>query len=804
MPGVGWFDVALGGAVASSVVVLAGTLREGDAPGARYLAAMLVGAIIWAGLSILQRQTTDLGVSTAVAVGIFVGIFVVVTSYPFFALTFGGYREAVSTRLYGLLWVFPAALLLVMTTNVDAGALWTFQRANSTNLAAVGPGFWLFVAYAYALNLVSTILLLRAAARSKRFYQSQVAAIVVAVLAPWISNVLFLFGPLDTDPTAIAFAVSGLALFYAMQQLGFLDVTPVARDTLVDTIDAGMIVLDDEDRVLDTNEAFRTAFDLSAPAGEDLATVLGPHSAVRDALRERSTESQVVATGDGSDTRYFELTGSSLAEGSDDPIGHLFLLHDVTDREERESRLRESEQRYRTLAENFPRGVVALFDDDRRYYLVEGGVFEYIDLEEADFEGRTIDDVHTEGYVERFGGYYDSVFEGERHTFEFYHDGRTYRTRLVPVRDASGAVTAGMSMSTDITELKDRERELERYETVVETVPDGVFLIDDEATLITANRGGAAMLGLEPGTVEGRTIESFIDLGIFDPAVPERYDEIVADLLSDETDAEEVTYTHEIYPVDGDTVLVEAHITLLPYDRDFQGLVAVYRDVTDREEVMRELERQNEQLEQFASVVSHDLRNPLNVANSRVELARETGDLDHLDGAVEAHQRMDSLIDDVLELARQGDLVTETEPVHLAAVAQEAWSHIEAPAASLEVETDGAVAADRSRLSQLLQNCLHNAVQHGGPEVTITVGLLDGEADGADGFYVADDGPGIDPGDRETVFEYGTTDHVDGTGLGLAIVKDIAEGHGWEVEVAESDAGGARIEFRGVAVPARP
>ncbi|OYR87860.1 hypothetical protein DJ71_05250, partial [Halorubrum sp. E3] len=69
-----------------------------------------------------------------------------------------------------------------------------------------------------------------------------------------------------------------------------------------------------------------------------------------------------------------------------------------------------------------------------------------------------------------------------------------------------------------------------------------------------------------------------------------------------------------------------------------------------------------------------------------------------------------------------------------------------------------------------------------------------------DGFYVADDGPGIDPADREAVFEAGVTSDPDGTGFGLKIVGEVAEAHGWTVELAESETGGTRFEFRGVEV----
>jgi signal transduction histidine kinase len=232
---------------------------------------------------------------------------------------------------------------------------------------------------------------------------------------------------------------------------------------------------------------------------------------------------------------------------------------------------------------------------------------------------------------------------------------------------------------------------------------------------------------------------------------------------------------------------------------------AIYTDVTDQKEHERELERQNERLDEFASVVSHDLRNPLNVAEGRLELARETGDPEHFDTVERAHGRMRRLIEGLLELARQGRQLGETTPVSLADAAEVAWGTVDGDGADLRIEgSPPTVLADRDRLSQLFENLFSNAVEHsstdpdsrasGDGTPTVTVGPL---PDG-DGFFVADDGPGVPPEERDRVFESGYTTAEDGTGFGLAIVRSIAEAHGWSVSLTESEAGGTRFEFVGV------
>jgi signal transduction histidine kinase len=204
-----------------------------------------------------------------------------------------------------------------------------------------------------------------------------------------------------------------------------------------------------------------------------------------------------------------------------------------------------------------------------------------------------------------------------------------------------------------------------------------------------------------------------------------------------------------------------------------------------------QLERQNDRLESFASVVAHDLRNPLNVIRGRAELAQATGDTAHLDSAFRSLDRMETIIEDVLALARGGEDDVESESVKLTDVVEASWSHVDTGTAELDAGFLSTIQADPDRLARLFENLFRNAIEHGGPDVTVSVAMLDDE----DGFYVADDGPGIPVAEREAVFRDGYSGS-DGTGIGLAVVRQVAEAHGWRVDVTESEAGGAQFEFR--------
>ena len=221
------------------------------------------------------------------------------------------------------------------------------------------------------------------------------------------------------------------------------------------------------------------------------------------------------------------------------------------------------------------------------------------------------------------------------------------------------------------------------------------------------------------------------------------------------------------------------------------GIITAYL-IEQRIEREHELERQNERLEEFASVVSHDLRNPLNVARGRIELAREECDSEHLDDAVSSIDRSFTLIDDMLTLARTGKHASDMEAVNVANLVTAAWGNVETVDATIVADIDATIQADRTRLRQLLENLFRNAVEHAGEDVTVTVGELD------HGIYIEDDGPGIPEADREKVFEAGFSTNEEGTGFGLRIVTEIVEAHGWEIRVTESSDGGARFEITGV------
>ena len=204
------------------------------------------------------------------------------------------------------------------------------------------------------------------------------------------------------------------------------------------------------------------------------------------------------------------------------------------------------------------------------------------------------------------------------------------------------------------------------------------------------------------------------------------------------------------------------------------------------------LNRQNQRLEKFASIVSHDLRNPLNVATGQLALASEECDSRHLREVTVALDRMDSLIGDTLMLARQGRTVAERDEIELGALATECWDLVESTNSSLIIDQDATFTGDAERVKQVFENLFRNAIEHGGEEVTVRIGSLD-----EDGIFVEDDGHGISEAKSEAICSAPHTSDND-SGFGLAIVKEIVDAHGWDLTVLNGQLGGARFEIKGI------
>jgi PAS domain S-box-containing protein len=358
-----------------------------------------------------------------------------------------------------------------------------------------------------------------------------------------------------------------------------------------------------------------------------------------------------------------------------------------------------------------------------------------------------------------------------------------------------GDVEGVVVVTRDITERKRREQEraalTEEYRAVFDNADDAIFLVDvepdgDDVTFRYARLSPAheSQTGLTTAELKGKTPREALG--------PETGAEVARNYRRCVEAEEPITY-QEVLALPGGARTWQTKLAPVVVDGEVTRIVGIARDVTEQVEYERELRRKNERLDEFASVISHDIRNPLSVAIGRVQLLEEESESGHLPPLMRSLLRIEAIVGDTLTLARHGETVAETESMSITGLVGQCWGTVDVADATLEVDDEFTVRGDRDRLRHVFENLFSNSITHGGPDVTVRVGRL-----GEDGIYVADDGPGIVASERETVFEPGHKSSAGGTGFGLSIVRRIAEAHGWTVTATESETGGAQFEFRGV------
>lgn len=527
--------------------------------------------------------------------------------------------------------------------------------------------------------------------------------------------------------------------------------------------------------------------------------------------------------------RHYEVSAFSPRPGE-----CISIFADITDRKKHE----ESLEQYKELVEYSPDLMVLLNEDMTvRYQSLPSPLLEW---EPKDVTGENpLEHIHPDDH-ETLLEHFSELFEnpGQIATTEFRAKDANDQWQWLESRgqnltddDGINGILAAMRR---ITNRKEQEQQLERYSEALEELQRTTQALVGTTDIEEAGRQAITafekvfdfhLAGLWLSTPEQDALEplTLSERGSDLIADPPTYSAETTSLSWDVYQEQEPRYIedmseHEMQinpdtPIQSEVIVPLGQYGLLNIgslevdafsDHEIRlielwadTLAVVFAQVlqfellTEREAAIRQ---QRNRLDEFASVISHDLRNPLNVATLRTELASRECDSEHLEDVTKALSRMEDLIDDLLHLARQGETVGEREEISLQDVVSTCWRTVQTGEATLVTEDNATVTADRSRLAQALGNLFRNAIEHGGESVTVSVGVTDEE----DGFYVADDGPGIPDEHRKDIFGSGFTRKSDGTGFGLAIVKQICSAHGWDITATESESGGAMFEITGI------
>ncbi len=346
------------------------------------------------------------------------------------------------------------------------------------------------------------------------------------------------------------------------------------------------------------------------------------------------------------------------------------------------------------------------------------------------------------------------------------------------------------------------------YRRLVEGLPVGIFVASLDGEILEANPAFASMLGL------------------FDPeeAAWTSFPGLIADSAAADDWITRMTATRSVRNLDvqlrrADGSLMWARVSSWVVEdpgsgmKHIQGIVEETGDYHDAQEELGKrteaLARSNDELENFAYVVSHDLQQPLSVVSSYLEMLGESvrGKLEeeeesYLDRATSAAVRVQEMIDAVLGFARVDSRGGDFVPVDLGAVLEqvksELWKEITVAKAEISNDPLPTVVADEAQMEQLLHNLLSNALKFSGnPPVEIEISVEEREEEWQ--ISITDNGIGIDPKAAQRIFvmfqRLHTDDEIPGTGIGLAICKRIVDRHGGKIWVESEPRMGATFYF---------
>jgi PAS domain S-box-containing protein len=376
-------------------------------------------------------------------------------------------------------------------------------------------------------------------------------------------------------------------------------------------------------------------------------------------------------------------------------------------------------------------------------------------------------------------------------------------------RDPAGRPVRLTGVCWDVTDRKRTEELRQQLAAIIESAADPIMSKDVDGTIRSWNAGAVQLFGYRADDIIGRPVTLLIP--------EDRWEEesrTVEQLLHGEQVA-----LFESMRRRNDGTLVPVSLRISPI-KDIKGRVVgasnIVRDITEQkriEERLRtlvvELERSNLELEQFASVASHDLQEPLRMVSSYTQLLElEYGDKlgdearEYIGYAVDGARRMQRLINDLLEFSRVGTRGRRLEPVDanvvLGTVRANLSIAIEDAAALVTNEELPTVMADATQLGQLLQNLIANAIKfHGARAPRVFVAACERGAEWV--FSVRDNGIGIEPQYFDRIFAIFQRLHVaaeyPGTGIGLAVCKRIAERHGGRIWVESDPGNGTTFSF---------
>ena len=336
---------------AGVALLIAGMLwRWRKTPGGLPLALLMLAVAEWSFTVAMEAASVEIPAKILWSKAQYLGANCVAPLFLWFVLEYTQQGKWLTRRNLILLWLIPAVTIVIAATNEWHRLIWRdfipgFIGDDTTLVYVHGTWFWLEMAYAYLLLLCGAFLLVRAIVRSPELYRRQAIALLIGAVAPFVASMVYVFGfsPVPgLDLTPVAFMVTGLALSWAIVRFQLFDLVPIARDTLIENMNDGILVLDDRSRIVDINPAAQRLLSgiESSPIGQPAQAVLGAYPDIMAHCQDVA-ETQAEVFLKQKVPLCLDLRVSPLHDRHGRLSGRLLILRDITARKAAEEELQQ-------------------------------------------------------------------------------------------------------------------------------------------------------------------------------------------------------------------------------------------------------------------------------------------------------------------------------------------------------------------------------------------------------------------------------------------------------------------------------
>jgi len=753
----------------------------------------------------------------------YIGISLVAVLWLVFILNYTGRIQRIQPVFLRALFIIPTLTILFVMTSTSHSLMYAEIGLSNDIPVPIfapqyGPWFWIHVAYSYIVLLGASIVLIHSFLRSSGVLRGQLGFALIALIISWSGSVLYMVGirPAGLDLTPYAFSLASIPIAWSLFRFRLLDVAPIARETVFQSLQDPVLIVDTHQRIIDANTATSVLLGLSQSDlfSKQLESVL-PSVAASLALQPVDDTTSRTSLELGSPARFFEANLSIFSQDGS-PVGTIIVLHDVTEQREADRHLRESEARYRAIVED-QNELICRLDDSLRLTFVNEAFCRFFSLTREDMLGQyaffyTSPDQFnlTKQNLEVLSPEYPTTNLEHLHIVDGKERWLGWRIRAV--HDEDGKLVEYHGVGSDVTRRKRSEEALlERRRTmhlIFSSMPNILLVLDEDDKLVSF---------FVPATIDapifsgsrfevGSHLEDLFNSSEIAQAFSEhvrqaREQDISVSFEQPVGDNEELSY-------------FQVNISLV---NDSTNILITADDITElkrAEAKIRQyaiqLEETNHELDMFTRTAAHDLKAPLAgiVVHTNLLLEYESEGvpnavLKRINTVRNISNDMIHMIDDLLTLARlrnATELATEIDVEEiLRTVLQRHNSQLETYDVEVVVETPIAPALGHAPwIEQILSNLIGNAIKYirrDNPSPRIIIRGV--PTDDRVRYEVEDNGPGISREKLPEVFDmFSRFDkHESGHGLGLSIVARSVQNMNGTVGVESLEGGGCTFWF---------